>query len=165
MQGKIEQPWIELPGLQTKIELLTLRREGCNSGRKKIGWEMGMWEEQSVGAAEREDVQCREEKRGKGCHRRVQGRSIEQAATDMGCQSQDAHHWQEHPHQKGHPQPRHQDPQPRLQEPHPQGLSEEHVRQHPGDQTEANKVSKDLPHTLICPGCFVTSSATTKDFQ
>ena len=107
MQAKIEQPWIELPGLQTKIELLTLRREGCNSGRKKIGWEMGMWEEQIVGAGEREDVQCRGEKKGKGTHRRVQGRSIEQAATDMGCQRQDARHWQEHEHQKGHPQPRH----------------------------------------------------------
>ena len=68
MQGKTEQHWIELPGLPLKIELLTWWREGCNSGRKKTGEEMGMWE-QSVGAGGREDVQLGE--KGRGCHPRV----------------------------------------------------------------------------------------------
>ena len=147
MQGKMEQHW---------IELATLRREGCNSGRKKIG----LWE-QVVGATEREEVLGGE--KGKGCHPRVQGQSREEAA-DMGCQSQEAHHWpnrpsrQEHLHQKGHPQPRRQEPH------HPQGLSGEPVQQHPGEQTEG-KASRDFPHTLICQGCSATSIAHTKDFQ
>ena len=72
--------------MQGKMELATLWREGCKSGRKKI--EMGMWE-QIVGAAEREEVLWGE--KGEGCHPRVQGQSIEEAA-DMGCQSQAAHH-------------------------------------------------------------------------
>ena len=82
MQGKTE-----LPGTRTKIELLTLQRQGCNTGRKEKGKMVGTWE---VILRKAEKVVDLGEK-GKGRHPRLQGQSTEEAA-DMGRQTLGAHH-------------------------------------------------------------------------
>ena len=80
MQGKTE-----LPVTRTKIELLTLQRQGCNT--KKKGKMVGTWE---VILRKAEKVVDLGEK-GRGRHPRLQGQSTEEAA-DMGRQALGAHH-------------------------------------------------------------------------
>ena len=80
MQGKTE-----LPGTRTKIELLTLQRQGYNT--KKKGKMVGTWEVILRKAGKVVDLG----EKGKGRHPRVQGQSTEEAA-DMGRQTLGAHH-------------------------------------------------------------------------